>query len=280
MKKTLLALLMCLCVVLLAACQGGENQRFDYYDGNPAQGGQQNNTGNNDQGQIPPPDGNINFDDGSYDPASEEGRGDDLSMLPVETDAPTQYITEAPTIRSQYAGATPVPIDPIDKPTATPVPPLTFTYMVYDATNLGLSFEGPVGWQVDASSSDTYIIYNTDPSMDYMATLTLRATPVASDYNESALQTEVKNMLNSVGAYGFSEFNPSNTAPRTLISHTGVYANYTGTLTSGVQVAGRVHATCVNRVLYTLHITYPRAYTDTYVDGVYHKLRDTISITK
>lgn len=278
MKRTLLALLLCLCVALLAACRSEEAPRFDYYvDGSsPTQGAQNTQADNNPSGNQPS--GTINFDDGSYDPASEEGRGDDLAMLPTE--APTQYITPAPTIRSQFAGATPVPIDPIDKPTPTVVPPLTFTYTVYDATNLGLSFEGPIGWQVDASASDTYVIYNPDPSMDYMATLTLRATPVSSDYGTSALQSEVKTVLSNVGAYGFAEFNPSNTASRNLIGHEGVYANYTGTLDNGVQVAGRIHVTCVNRVLYTVHITYPRAYTDTYVDGVYHKLRDTITITK
>ena len=277
MKKMLLALMLCLCVAFLTACQSSEPERFNYYDGNDAQGGgssqenQNNVSGSNGNGDI-------NFDDGSYDPASEEGRGDDLTFVDVTTDAPV--VTSAPTVYSQYAGATPVPIDPIDKPTASPVPPLTFTYTVYDATNLGLSFEGPVGWVADASMSDTYTITNPDPSVDYPASLTLRAVSVANDYTESNLRSEVLDMLSTIGMTGFSEYNRSNTATRTLIGANGVYANYTGTLDNGTQVAGRVHAACIDRVLYTVHITYPAAYTDTYKDGVYKKLRDTLKITK
>ena len=41
----------------------------------------------------------------------------------------------------------------------------------------------------------------------------------------------------------------------------------------------RVHAACLDKVLYTVHITYPRAYTETYKEGVYDKLRDTIKLT-
>lgn len=277
MKKKLLALTLCLCVMLLAGCQSSEPQRFDYYDGDANQSqGNQNNVPDN----APANDGNINFDDGSYDPASEEGRGaDDLTFVDVPTDTPAPTYTVAPTVFSQYAGATPVMIDPIDKPTPTAVPPLTFTYQVYDATKLGLSFEGPIGWVEDASGSDSYVIYNPDPSMNYAATLTITATSVVNDYTESNLKSTVLDMLSSIGMSGFREFNRSNTAPRTLLSASGVYANYTGTLDSGVQIAGRVHVTCKDRVLYTVHITYPAAYADTYKDGVYKKLRDTIKIT-
>ena len=280
MKKTLLVLLLCLCVALLTACQGTEPQHFDYYDNNQnpqgawPQGNQNNTSDNQSQG------GSIDFDSGDYDPASEEGLGDDLFFNDVPPSVPDPVPTQAPVFRSQFAGATPVPIDPIDKPTPTPVPPLTFTYQVYDATNLGLSFEGPVGWVADASASDAYVIYNPDPSMDYMATLTLRAVPVNVDYSESNLRSEVLSMLDSIGGSGFSEYNRSNTATRTLLGANGVYANYTGTLTGGTQVAGRVQAAYKDRVLYTVHITYPAAYTDTYKDGVYKKLRDTIKITK
>ena len=47
-----------------------------------------------------------------------------------------------------------------------------------------------------------------------------------------------------------------------------------------MEVAGRVHATCVNKVLYTVHVSYPKAYTDTYKKQVYDHLRDTIMISQ
>ena len=44
--------------------------------------------------------------------------------------------------------------------------------------------------------------------------------------------------------------------------------------------AGRVHAVCVDRVLYTIHITAPRAQWNDYKEKVYDHLKDTLTITK
>lgn len=276
MKKTMLALLLCLCVAALSACSGGGNDRYSPGEGDSLTQPTQNVSG---AATDAPPSGETDYDSGDYDPASEEGLGAEDPSLGANL-AQTPVYTAAPTVYSQFAGATAVPVDPIDKPTPTPVPPLTFTYQVYDATNLGLSFEGPIGWVTDDSAAEDFVIYNPDPAMDYMATMTLHASAVTNDYSESELNSYVKTWLNTIGATGFSDYSPSNTASRTLLGHNGTYANYSGTLTDGTKVAGRIHAVCVNRVLYTVHITYPLAYRDTYVDNVYHKLRETITITR
>ena len=73
--------------------------------------------------------------------------------------------------RQQYAGASPVVIDPIDKPTPTPLPPITFAYQTYNATKLHLSFDAPAGWIVDDSASDTYIL--TQPANEAVPEYTL-----------------------------------------------------------------------------------------------------------
>ena len=290
MKRKILALLICLCVLLLAGCQKKEQQRFDYFGNMEGQQGGQISQPNVPQEnhqppEIPQPEGNapnqdIDFDSGDYDPSSEEGLGgDDVLMGLLDAVEPTIQLTPAPTVHSQYAGATPVWIAPIDMPTATVVPPLTFTYQTYEATNLGLTFEGPMGWVVEDSLSDSYIIYNPDPTMSYRATMTLVATHVTEQYEESDLTKAVKNMLSNIRASGVSDWSPSNTAPRTLLGYPGVYANYTGTL-EGTEVAGRVHMTYANSTLFTLHVTYPRVYSDTYKEGVYDKVRNTLKIVQ
>ena len=273
MKKLMLVVSLVLCVMLLSACQSNEAQRFQVVTQPQAP---QNLYGNMNQPTAEPQD-EYDFDDGSYDPTQEEGAGDDFLYIPEEE--PVAVVTPAPTIRSDYAGATPVVIDPIDKPTPTPLPPLTFAYQVYDATKLHLSFEGPVGWVVD-DSGDTFTLTNPAKGVDYAAALTVRAASVNEQYSKNDLTREIKGMLDTIGATGFSSFSPSNTADRTLMDKAGVYANYTATTTEGVEVAGRVHATCIDKVLYTVHITYPRGYRDTYVDTVYAQLRKTIAITQ
>ena len=199
----------------------------------------------------------IDFDDGSYDPTQEEG-GDEEEVVAADVNEPTP----APTMQSEYAGATPVLIDPIDKPTPTPLPTLTFTYDKYEAKALGLTFEAPAGWLVDDSQPDTYTLTNPDPSMDYAAQL--------------AIRQEVKGTLDTLGSDGFKKFERSNTAGRKFMNSDAIYANYTGTTTDGVKVAGRIIIACVNKTLNILHVSYPQGYTKTYVDNVYDKFRHTV----
>ena len=294
-KKLMLILCLILCAGMLAACSGGnQNERFPVISTQSIQN--YNTTAATDAPSVSAPetqgeslvDELTNFDDGAYDPASEEDEGEpplsgsvfDNTYAPiVEQSTPTV----APTVNSQYAGASPVVIDPIDKPTPTPLPPITFAYQTYNATKLHLSFDAPAGWIVDDSASDTYIL--TQPANEavpeYTSMITVRVTTVSSQYNASDLAREVKQMLETIGANGtFSSFSESLMAERTLLGKTGVYANYTAVTTSGAEAAGRVHATCIDKTLYTVHITYPRGYRDTYVDQVYDKFRSTVQITQ
>lgn len=293
-KRLMLVLCLILCVGMLAACSGGnQNERFDVITTQAAQN--YNNTVTTEAPTIAQDkqgeslvDELINFDDGTYDPAAEEDEGEpplsgsvfDNTYAPiVEQSTPTV----APTVNSQYAGASPVVIDPIDKPTPTPLPPITFTYQTYNASKLHLSFEAPAGWIVDDTSADTYIL--TQPANEavpeYTSVMTVRVTTVGSQYDSNDLAKEVKQMLETIGASGnFSSFSKSLTAERSLLGKNGVYANYTAVTTSGAEAAGRVHATCIDQTLYTVHITYPRGYRDTYVDQVYDKFRSTVQITQ
>ena len=182
-------------------------------------------------------------------------------------------------MQSEYAGATPVLIDPIDKPTATPLPPLTFTYATYEASALHLSFEAPAGWIVDDSQPDTYTLTNPDTSMDYAAFLSIRTVPVSKNYNKNELIKEVKGTLETLGGDGFKKFERSNTAGRKFMNTDAVYANYTGTTMDDVKVGGRIIIACADKTLYILHVACPQGYTKTYVDNVYDRFRHTVKTT-
>ena len=270
-KKRVLCLVLVLCAALvMTACK--QKETFPTTPQQPEE--QVTAAPKNEQnifGDTPVPQ-NIDFDDGSYDPTQEEGGNEEEIFLPVDAaDA-----TAAPTMQSEYAGATPVLIDPIDKPTPTPLPPLTFTYDKYEAKALGLSFEAPAGWLVDDSQPDTFTLTNPDPSMDYAAQLSIRLVPVSKNYNKNELIKEVKSTLDTLGSEGFRKFDRSNTAGRKFMNTDAIYANYTGTTTDGVKVAGRIIIACANKTLYILHVSYPQGYTKTYVDNVYDKFRHTV----
>lgn len=275
-KRLMLALMLILCAALLCSC--GEKKKYDVGT-TQNQGAQQTQQTQQDLGNQPA----VPEEDG-LDPLAEE---DDYADEPEYWNAelPTMEpatVTPAPTVRSEYAGATPVVIDPIDKPTPTPVPALTVSYTTYDATNIGLSFEGPAGWKKDDSASDAFVIQNPTPTtvIDYPATLTLRAEKVSTDYTANELKSIINSMLDAIETAGFEEYNPSQTASRDLLGKSGVYANYTGTMLDGTKVAGRVHAVCVDKTLYTIHLSAPQAQWNDYKEMVYDKLRDTLTIVK
>jgi hypothetical protein len=179
-----------------------------------------------------------------------------------------------------YAGSTPIPLDPVDAPTATPKPTLTFTYVDYSAAKLGVSFKGPAGWVTDDSADNVFTL--SEPSEQIKdgqaCVLNIYAVPVSSNYSESDLVTEIKQRLTTISESGYSEWKPSYTATRFLLGSKGVYANFTGTLLDGTQVGGRIHAVCVDKVLYCLQITYPLGYKDDYLSA-FSQLRESFKRT-
>ena len=218
----------------------------------------------------------INFNDGSYDPASEEGGQSE--QVVAQSSAPTA----APVMQSEYAGATPVKIDPVDKPTPTPLPKLTFSYTTYNAANLHLTFEGPAGWMANDLAVDSYMLTNPDPSMDYEAKIEIRTIAAGKDYTQKELIKEVKAQADTLRSTGnFQSFDASDTAARFFIDGNGVYLAYKGVLNDGQEtgVAGRIIVNTVNKTLYVLHVSYPRGLADTFADGVYNKVRHSMKLT-
>ena len=177
-----------------------------------------------------------------------------------------------------YAGSTPIPLDPVDMPEATLVP-MNTVYTLYD-TSLGLSFEGPAGWIPTNNLNEMFVL--TEPTNetkdDYTAVITITSSPVNSTYTEKELKKEVLQRLETISQTNYIQWEPSLTANRTLLDGRGVYANYKGTMTTGIKVGGRIHYASKDRMLYSIEITYPLAYRNAYED-IYTKIRNTISLT-
>ena len=171
-------LLLSACLVLLAGCASEPKTQY-----NVNTQGAANTPSTNTAGSSLPTD---------YDPASEE----EIHLPTLVTPPPTN--TPIPVISGQYSGATPVVIDPIDKPTPTPLPALSFTYQTYTASNLNLTFEGPAGWVVDTSEANSYKLQSPDWATGYAATLVIRANSTSIEYTTDSLTTEVKSMLTNL----------------------------------------------------------------------------------
>lgn len=275
MKKLALSVFAVVCAIALCAC--GSNP--------PAQPAANDTAVNQQSGGIPQDavgeQGDIvqidDFDNSDYNPADEEDWGDVEDIYqPATISSPA---TQTPP--RVNAGATPLVIDPIDKPTPTPAPALTFsTFVTYDATKLRMSFQAPEGWTVDDALPDTYVLTNPNKIFAYPAQLTITSKSVSNDYSANDLNREVKNTMDAIRS-DFTSFSPSQTAERTLFDKKGRYADFTATLKgTDIQVWGRVHAVTVNKTLVVVKLIAPREYRGVYKDKVYPKFRETVKFTR
>ncbi len=203
-----------------------------------------------------------------YDPSSEESNGIPLADAPYD---------EAGVALS--AGATPIPLDPVDMPSPTKRPELTFTFATYTAANLGLTFESVAGYIVDDSQPDVYVL--TEPieqqKDNYSVVFTLSRNAVTNAYNLNNLRTDLRTFAADLGKVNYQEWRVSDTAQRTLLGKQGYYITYRGVQYDGTIVRGRVHMSLLdnNRVL-TLHYTGPGEYNTDYSDNVFTRIRSTL----
>ena len=188
---------------------------------------------------------------------------------------------DAGATRYPYAGSTPIPLDPVDMPPPTARAPLVFAFVPYNISSLGLTFEGPAGWYPDESVTEQFTLSEPENQVkdNQQCVIKINASLVNSNYSETNLKTEVLERLKTISATNFEVWSPSLTATRHLMGGKGVYANYSGTLANGVKVGGRVHFTCIDKVLYSIEIVFPLAYKEDYLE-VFSQMRLTVKIAK
>ncbi len=202
-----------------------------------------------------------------YDPASEEDNSGYYAYGAVYNDYG----------RNVYAGATPIPLDPIDMPTPTPKPTLTFSYGIVTADKLRLSFEAPVGWGIDASADDAVTLINQNALDGYNAYITVRVYSVASTFKLTDLRTELRGALKELGQYNFSKWSTTEIASRTLLKKDGFYADYEGQYYDGTAIYGRVMMALLDtHQVIMVHLSCPDGYFNSSYKAVINHVRDTL----
>ncbi len=261
MKKALRVLALVMLAVLLTGCAAQEQ---NFPDADTAQVSAQQKDPMDLSTAVPRLE--LDLPEG-YDPASEEGGEEDFNESAVYDDYG----------RNVYAGATPIPLDPIDMPTATPKPTLTFEYGTVNAEKIRLSFDAPAGWGIDDSEADAVTLINPNELDGYNAQITIRVYSVASTFRTNDLKTELRDTLKNLGQYNFTNWKTTELASRTILKKDGFYADYEGTYTSGVSIYGRVMMALLdNNQVIMLHISCPDGYFNSSYKAVINHVRDSL----
>ncbi|NLB89972.1 MAG: hypothetical protein GX786_01960 [Clostridiales bacterium] len=176
-------------------------------------------------------------------------------------------------------GATPIVLNPINMPSATPAGDITFTYQEYNASDLGLTFQGPAGWMADdASQEGAYILTDPNEYNGVQATITFTRQTLQEEQKSSDLKNRLNAEMDAMGKRDFTEFKPSSLAERTFLGEEGVYVNYRGVLPGGAVVRGRYQIVSVKKVLYTVHLRHAADYNTSFINN-FHEIRDTIKVS-
>lgn len=258
-KRILLITILMTAMVLLAGCGSNQPSTTDAPVNMPTQQPAMQPT------SVPVPEYDTTLPE-DYDPSSEE---DPASLL----------ANERPAQMAVHAGATPIPIDPVDMPTPTPRQALAFTYSKYTANNIGISFESVAGYEIDESQADSYILREPQEMVkdNYAVEISFQVTPTGSSYSLDNLRGELNTKLKDLGAINYTEWSVTSVSRRTLLGKDGYYGNYRGVMFDGTIVRGRVHMAKLDGKVLTLHITCPGWYNTDYMN-VYTHIRDTIKL--
>lgn len=212
----------------------------------------------------------------------------------LATEAPTPFVaTPVPTVTPRTlegeverppADATPIVIDPMDKPTR---PPVVFEpYYLYESPNLNLSFEVPSYWSdIQGEQAGSFTLSFSEPANDIRSGTGVPSSVVVSVSTAATAQTE-NDAKNAVDAWmneyraEFPSLSTSSKAPNNMMGETGSYVTYWIDVdVEGSETPLRMRGRCLiipkDKKLYMLRYLCPAEYNTDY-EAVFKKIRSTI----
>lgn len=209
------------------------------------------------------------------------------SPPPEPTWTPEPTITPRPLlgeVERADASATPILIDPIDKPTRPPV--IFDPYVEYISNNLNIKFEVPQYWQVTGDEPGSGTLVFSEPAHDIRSGQGAAASVVVAVSNLSAAQTEndasaaIDQIMNEL-RNEYETLETSSKADNSMLGQKGKYVTYwidqpIEGQEKPLRMRGRCLVVPVNNKLYMLRYLCPAEYNSDYIE-VFYKIRSTIA---
>ena len=223
------------------------------------------------------------------------GSGSGPTEAPSPSSEPTAPPTEPPytpeptiTPRTLAAevempedGATPLLIDPIDKPTR---PPLVFNFVEYVSQQLGISFEIPSTWVASTVEDNSNAIVFTEPDSEAHEGFASSITIVVNTYSNNQTLADAESELDSIISQirsTYPQLEVSSKASNQMLGETGTYVTYWINMPMGegepeLRTRGRILVVPINKKLYQIRYICPADYNSDY-EEVFKKIRSTIT---
>ena len=182
--------------------------------------------------------------------------------------------------------ATPVAVDPIDKPTPTPAPTPDYMYDTYTSSSMGVSFSIPYSWLLNPSTNQETTLQFVEPKSEmmepdgYQTRLTIERFSAGLNQTAADARTRLESVLTELEGM-FTTFKANDIATASIGGASGYYCYYRATYNDGTKeysMRGRVAVVAHDKELIQIRLTTPSNWFS-YYNHVYRQLRATFQFT-
>lgn len=182
--------------------------------------------------------------------------------------------------------ATPVAVDPIDKPTPTPAPTPDYMYDTYTSSSMGISFSIPYSWLLNPSTNQETTLQFVEPKSEmmepdgYQTRLTIERFSAGLNQTAADARTRLESVLTELEGM-FTTFKANDIATASIGGASGYYCYYRATYNDGTKeysMRGRVAVVAHDKELIQIRLTTPSSWFS-YYNHVYRQLRATFKFT-
>lgn len=182
--------------------------------------------------------------------------------------------------------ATPVAVDPIDKPTPTPAPTPDYMYDTYTSSSMGISFSIPYSWLLNPSTNQETTLQFVEPKSEmmepdgYQTRLTIERFSAGLNQTAADARTRLESVLTELEGI-FTTFKANDIATASIGGASGYYCYYRATYNDGTKeysMRGRVAVVAHDKELIQIRLTTPSNWFS-YYNHVYRQLRATFKFT-
>ena len=217
-----------------------------------------------------------------FTPETSEGNQgtEEMAITPIVDDG--ELALDFSTLMVDNAAATPIPIDPIDKPTPTPAPTPNYIYETYENANLGVSFKIPYTWLENPSTNKDTTVQFVEPKSEmmdvdgYQTRITVERVNMRVNQTQADARASLESTLNELAAT-FTRFTPGNIASTTMGDGKGAYCYFKAEYDDGNKtylMNGRIAVVAYGTSIYQVRLTAPRAWY-AYYEHVFRQVKRT-----
>ena len=179
--------------------------------------------------------------------------------------------------------ATPIPVDPIDKPTDTPMPTPNYAYKTYTSDSLNIAFSIPYTWLLNPNTNQSTTLQFVEPKSEmmepdgYQTRLTIEKVNTGLTQTVDDARERLESTLSQMEGT-FTSFTSYPIASRSNGDAKGSYCYYTAEYNDGTKtylMRGRIIVVAYEKALYQVRITAPQNWYS-YYEHVFRNVCNTL----